>query len=439
MRIAVFGLGYVGSVTAAGLASLGHTVHGVDVDESKVALIPRGRSPVVEPGLEELIASVVADGRLKATTDPSVALAGADVTLICVGTPSTAQGGADLTYVTRALDDVRAGLAANSPPDTGHHTLVVRSTVPPGTVDTVVQPYAEQMSAEGRTVATAMCPEFLREGSGVRDFFNPSLVVVGTGDLHAAETLTELLGFSDEPVRVVETKTAEALKYTCNAFHATKVSFANDISRVLRPLGVDAREVMSLVCEDRVLNIAPTYLQPGFAYGGSCLPKDLRSLIYLARRESLDVPSLAGTEATNELLVREVVDRVVAHGPRSIALLGLAFKSNTDDLRESPNLEVAERLVGKGFDLRIYDPVVNPVKLVGTNRVFVETRLPHVNRLLTTSAHDALWGADMAVVATSDEATREALVAARPSRVLDLSGRLGPDVEALPGYEGVGW
>lgn len=439
MRIAVFGLGYVGSVTAAGLASLGHTVHGVDVDATKVGLIERGRSPVVEPGLEELIASVVADGNLKATSDPSVALAGAHVTLICVGTPSTAQGGADLTYVTRALDDVGQGLAASSPPDTGHHTLVVRSTVPPGTVDTVVQPYAERLSIEGLTVATAMCPEFLREGSGVRDFFNPSLVVVGTADPRAADTLTELLGFSDEPVRVVEPKTAEALKYACNAFHATKVSFANDIGRVLRPLGVDAREVMALVCEDRVLNIAPTYLQPGFAYGGSCLPKDLRSLIYLARRESLDVPSLVGTAATNELLVREVVDRVVAHGPRSIALLGLSFKSNTDDLRESPNLEVAERLVGKGFDLRIYDPVVNPIQLVGTNRVFVETRLPHVNRLLTTSLHDALWGADLAVVATSDEATREALLAARPACVLDLSGRLGPDVEALPGYEGVGW
>jgi nucleotide sugar dehydrogenase len=439
MKVAVFGLGYVGSVTAAGLAANGHSVYGVDVDAAKVALIQEGRSPVVEPGLEELIASAVACGRLSATSDASLALDRADVTLICVGTPSTAHGSADLSYITRALDDVVDGMATGTPPDSGIHTLVVRSTVPPGTVDTVVQPYADRMSASGWAVTTAMCPEFLREGSGVADFFNPSLVVVGTQDIRAAEVLTELLGFSEQPVRVVDTKTAEALKYACNAFHATKVSFANDISRVLRPMGVDSRQVMSLLCEDRVLNIAPTYLQPGFAYGGSCLPKDLRSLIHLARRESTDVPLLTGTAATNELLVREVVDRIVAHAPRSVAMLGLSFKSNTDDLRESPNLEVAERLVGKGFDLRIYDPVVNPLRLVGTNRVYVETRLPHVNRLLTESADDALRGADLAVVATSDEATVAALVATRPPRVLDLSGRLGPEVESLVGYEGVGW
>ena len=439
MKVAVFGLGYVGSVTAAGLASLGHFVQGVDVDEAKVALVRGGRSPVVEPGLEDMIAAAVATGRLGATTDASTALDGADVTLICVGTPSTSHGAADLSYVVRALDDVAAAMVVGAPPESGRHTLVVRSTVPPGTVDSVVAPYAQKMSADGWTVSTAMCPEFLREGSGVQDFFNPSLVVVGTHDEHAAASLSELLGFSEQPVRVVDTKTAEALKYACNAFHATKVSFANDISRVLRPLGVDSRQVMSLLCEDRVLNIAPSYLQPGFAYGGSCLPKDLRSLIHLARQESTDVPLLAGTSATNDLLVREVVDRIVAHSPRSVAMLGLSFKSNTDDLRESPNLEVAERLVGKGFDLRIYDPVVNPRELVGTNRDYVETRLPHVNRLLTLSADVALEGADLAVVATSDEETVSAILRAQPPRVLDLSGRLGEAVERLPGYEGVGW
>jgi GDP-mannose 6-dehydrogenase len=439
MKVAVFGLGYVGSVTAAGLAAQGHLVCGVDVDVTKVALIEQGRSPVVEPGLEELISSGVTGGRLTATSDASVAIDRADVTLICVGTPSTSQGVADLTYVKRALDDVFAGMATGIPPESGVHHLVVRSTVPPGTVDTIVQPYADRMAAGGWTVTTTMCPEFLREGSGVLDFFEPFLVVVGTHDTRAASALTELIGFSDQPVRVVDTKTAEALKYACNAFHATKVSFANDISRVMRPLGVDAREVMSLLCEDQVLNIAPSYLQPGFAYGGSCLPKDLRSLIHLARQQSIDVPLLTGTAATNDLLVREVVDRIAAHSPRTVALLGLSFKSNTDDLRESPNLEVAERLVGKGFDVRIYDPLVNPLKLVGANRAHLETRLPHVNRLLTESADDALRGADLAVVATSDAATVAALVAARPPLVLDLSGRLGPEVEALLGYEGVGW
>ena len=253
------------------------------------------------------------------------------------------------------------------------------------------------------------------------------------------QAVTDVFGFLDQPVRVVDVRTAEALKYACNAFHATKVSFANEVARLFRLLGVDSREVMALFCEDQVLNVSPAYLRPGFAFGGSCLPKDLRSLLHLARMNSADLPLLAGTLATNELVISEAVDRVVASDGRTVALLGLSFKMDTDDLRESPNVELAERLIGKGFAVRIYDPVVNPARLVGANRRHVESKLPHLRRLLTHKPAEALQGADVAVVSSSEHSVREALLAIPPPHLIDISGRLGTEVESLPGYEGLGW
>jgi GDP-mannose 6-dehydrogenase len=233
--------------------------------------------------------------------------------------------------------------------------------------------------------------------------------------------------------------TAESLKYACNAFHATKVSFANELARIFRGYGVDSREVMEIFCEDTKLNIAPTYLRPGFAYGGSCLPKDLRSLQHMARVNGVDTPLLSGTALTNELVVRDIVERVIETGLRRVALLGLSFKSDTDDLRESPNVELAERLIGKGFEVRIYDPIINPDRLVGANRRHVEARLPHLSRLLACTPQEALDGADVVLVATAADDATEALVAAAPAHVIDLTGRLGEQVEQLPGYSGVGW
>jgi GDP-mannose 6-dehydrogenase len=254
-----------------------------------------------------------------------------------------------------------------------------------------------------------------------------------------AQAVSALFGFLDQEPRIVDTRTAEALKYTCNAFHATKVSFANEVSRLFRLMGVDSREVMSLFCEDTILNISPSYLRPGFAFGGSCLPKDLRSLLHLARVNGADLPLLAGTLATNEIVINEVVDRVVARDARSVALLGLSFKMNTDDLRESPNVELAERLLGKGFDVRIYDPIVNPARLVGANRRHVESKLPHLGRLLHAEPGEVLNGADVAIVSSSQPEVVAALLAAPPPHLVDLSGRLGDAVESLPGYEGVAW
>src|ERR687883_1392133 len=410
MRIAVFGLGYVGTVTAAGLASRRHRVCGVDVDEMKVGLIREGRSPVVEPGLDELVADGVAKGFLTATTDAAEALECADVSLICVGTPSTAQGSTDLGYVRRAVADIRRAMEVARPPVSGFHAVVVRSTVPPGTGDEVVAPVFADLPAEtGWTAGTAMCPEFLREGSGVADFFDPPFVVVGTERARVKQVLGRLFAFLDRELRYVDVRSAEALKYACNAFHAAKVSFANEMGRIFRPYGVDSREVMEIFCEDKILNISPTYLRPGFAFGGSCLPKDLRSLLHMARVNDLDVPLLAGALRTNELVVRDVLDRILATPARVVAMLGLSFKTDTDDLRESPNVELAERLIGKGFDLRIYDPIINPGRLVGANLRYVEARLPHLGRLLASTPEEALQGSDTAVVATSDAAVLDAL------------------------------
>jgi GDP-mannose 6-dehydrogenase len=440
MKVAVFGLGYVGTVTAACLASHGHDVWGVDVDAAKVAEIRAGRSPVAEPGLGALVAQAVAGGTLHAVTSAAQALDRADVSLVCVGTPSAAGGATDLSYIRRSVLDIVAALRAVTPPASGHHSVVIRSTVPPGTVEDVVIPaLTGGLDDAGLAAGAAMCPEFLREGSGVADFFSSPLAIVGTSDPRVADAVTRLFGFLDQPVRVVEPRVAESVKYACNAFHATKVSFANEMSRVLRLMGVDSREVMSLFCQDQVLNISPAYLRPGFAFGGSCLPKDLRSLLHLARTNSADLPMLAGTLATNELVISEAVDRVVARDGRSVALLGLSFKMDTDDLRESPNAELAERLIGKGFDVRIYDPVVNPARLIGANRRHIEAKLPHLGRLLAREPGEALRGADVAIVSSADPAITAALLTTAPPYLLDLNGRLGPDIESLPGYEGIGW
>ena len=439
MKVAVFGLGYVGTVTAAVLASNGHEVWGVDVDPSKVATVAAGRSTVVEPGLEDLLTAAVASGSLRATSDLSAAVDGASVSLVCVGTPSSATGGADLRHVLRVVDDIATAVIRGECPR-ARHSIVVRSTVPPGTIDEEIAPLvAERVGDAPVTIGTGMCPEFLREGSAIADFYAAPFTVVGTGEEHVARSVEELFGFLPTPVQAIPTREAEALKYACNAFHAVKVSFANELGRLFRLLDVDARRVMGLFCQDTKLNISASYLRPGFAFGGSCLPKDLRSLLHLARVHSVDLPLLGGTLSTNSLSVSDVVNRVLASDARSVALLGLSFKMGSDDLRESPYVELAEALVGKGFDVRIYDSVVDADRLIGANRRYVAERLPHLGRLVTTTPAEALADADLALVSTSDPAVLAALAASPTTVVFDLHGGLGRQIEALPGYEGVAW
>jgi GDP-mannose 6-dehydrogenase len=439
MKVAVFGLGYVGTVTAACLAANGHDVWGVDVDTNKVEAIGSGRSPVVEPGLSELVELGWAAGRLHATISARQAVDQADVSLICVGTPSTTQGGANLTYVDRVVEDLTACLAARSPEASRLHAVVMRSTVPPGTVEGIGATLAANLDGSGPRVGVAMCPEFLREGTGIADFYSPPYTVIGAADASVVDLVSGLFDFIGRPIRVVDIRTAEALKYACNAFHATKVTFANELGRVFRRMDIDSRKVMELFCEDDQLNISSRYLRPGFAFGGSCLPKDLRSILNIARIENVDLPLLAGTLASNRLSIGDVVERVLDADGRTVALLGLSFKADSDDLRESPYVELAETLLGKGFDVRIYDPIVNPSTLIGTNRVYVESRLPHLRRILTDRAADALAGADVAIVSSSDPAVLHALETDPPGQIIDLDGRLGPAIEGLAGYQGVAW
>ncbi len=442
MNVTLFGLGYVGTVTATCLAARGHRVVGVDTDSGKVAAVNAGRPPVIEPGLDELLAQVVGSGALRATESVRDGLADSDLSLVCVGTPSAANGSTDLVQVRRVVSEIGSVLVGSDRP----HTLVIRSTVPPGTVDDVVVPLLEATS--GRSVGTdlqvAMCPEFLREGSSVADFFGPPFLIIG-GSAVAAAAVRELFAFLDCSVHVVATRSAESVKYACNAFHALKVSFANELSRLYRRLDVDSREVMDVFVQDRQLNISPAYLRPGFAFGGSCLPKDVRSLLYLARMNCVDLPVLAGALASNEMLVRDVADRILlaidgaAGGNRRVALLGLSFKHHTDDLRESPNVALAEILLGKGLDVRIHDAVVNPANLSGANLRYVQARLPHLQKVLYDDAAEALHGAHVAVVSATDPDVVDAVRAVNPPVVFDLNGRLGAPLETLEGYEGVGW
>lgn len=442
MNVTVFGLGYVGSVTAACLAARGHRVVGVDTDAGKVLALNDGRPPVVEPGLDSLVTAAVDSGSLRATDSIGVGLESADLSLVCVGTPSTGNGSTDLIQVRRVVSEIGAALAGSARP----HTVVIRSTVPPGTVDDVVIPLLESVSRRkvGTDLQVSMCPEFLREGSSVEDFFSPPFLVIG-GASESTSAVRELFGFLDCSVHIVPVRAAESIKYACNAFHALKVSFANELSRLYRLLEVDSRQVMDVFVQDRQLNISPAYLRPGFAFGGSCLPKDLRSLLYLGRMNCVDLPVLEASLTSNEMLVRDVAERILlsvdvggGHN-RRVALLGLSFKHNTDDLRESPNVALAEILIGKGLDVRIHDPVVNMAHLSGANLRYVQAWLPHLQRVLHDDAAEALDGAHVAVVSSADRDVIEAVVAAKPPVVLDLNGRLGAPLETLDGYEGVGW
>ena len=396
MKVAVFGLGYVGTVTAVALARDGHEVVGVDPATLKVESIRAGRAPVLEPGLDELTARVLAEGRLRVTTDAAEALAGAEISLVCVGTPSRRDGSLDLSYVRQVAEQIGAKLTLAAP----DHVVVVRSTVLPGSTREHVIPALEKASgrAAGDGYEVAVNPEFLREGTSLEDYDQPSRILIGERSPGAGERVLGLYERVDADRFVVPIEVAEAVKYTDNAFHALKITFANEAARVWSTRGADPARVMEIFASDRKLNASPVYLRPGFAFGGSCLPKDLRALTSVAREANVRIPVLDAVMTSNELEVRRGVEAVVATGRRRVALLGLAFKAGTDDLRESPLLELAERLLGKGFELKIHDPAVNLAALHGSNRAFVEERLPHISRLLCSALDDALEGAEVVVI-----------------------------------------
>ncbi len=412
--VVVLGLGYVGCVTAACLAELGHAVIGVDRDGSKVKNITEGRAPFYEPGLEALVESGTRSGRLRATTSAGEALRDADIVMACVGTPSERNGNLGLDQMKRAVEEIAASLAGRSKP----LTVAIRSTVFPGTCEEVVIPALARFPQ----VSVVSNPEFLREGSAVRDFREPSLVVVGGSDPAAVRAVAALYGALGVEPRLVSLRTAEMIKYACNAFHAVKISFANEVGALSAKLDIDAQEVMTTLCHDTRLNISTAYLKPGFAFGGSCLPKDLRALTYRSARLDVKLPFLESVLPANQAHLNRAIQDILDLPAERIGMIGLAFKENTDDLRESPVVSLLEQLIGKGRTVRVYDPHIRLDSIYGSNRDFILTAIPHIGRLLESKVESVLEWADHVVLAQppSPELAKAILSSRRP--VLDLVG-----------------
>jgi GDP-mannose 6-dehydrogenase len=400
VRISIFGLGYVGTVSAGCLAANGHEVIGVDPVETKVDFINRGQSPIIEECIADIIAANVATGRLRATIDPNLAVQQTELSFVCVGTPSQPNGNLDLRYIRRTCEQIGAALKHKA----DWHTVVIRSTILPGTMRGVVIPVLEECSAKKAGVDFGLCnnPEFLREGSGVRDFNAPPKTVIGELNKRSGDILAALYSHLEAPLIRTTLEPAEMVKYTDNCWHALKVGFANEIGNLCKSLSVDSHEVMKIFCQDRKLNISSAYLTPGFAFGGSCLPKDLRALTYQAKVHDLDLPILASILSSNEIQVRRALELIMDKGHRRIGILGFSFKAGTDDLRESPLIELIERLLGKGYDLRIYDRNVNLARLVGANRDFILNRIPHISHLMVRDVDAVLEHAETIVIGNRD-------------------------------------
>lgn len=437
MRISIFGMGYVGAVSGACFARLGHEVLGVDKSALKMQLLAEGVPPIVEEGIAELTREMTHAGRLRACPDAGEAVATTELSIVSVGTPSAPSGALSLDAVRAVSQEIGAALRDKDTP----HTLVYRSTVLPGTCEEVVLPILEEASGKrhGDGFTLAFNPEFLREGSSIRDFEQPPFTIAGADHPAAFAALRELYRGIDAEFVECSIRTAESVKYLCNVFHGLKVAFANECGALLGGLGIDGREAMEIFCKDSQLNISRAYLRPGFAFGGSCLPKDLRAFLHLAQERGVDLPLLRSVLPSNRAHLDRAFERILAGGRGTLALFGLAFKGGTDDLRESPIVELAEKLLGKGFALRIYDPHVQTAKLTGANKAFIEKEIPHVDRLLRHDVASTLDGADRIVVANANQETVAELLRLRPTLpILDVQSV--PELEQLPGpYEGICW
>jgi GDP-mannose 6-dehydrogenase len=438
MNISVFGLGYVGAVSAACLSDGGHTVIGVDPQVAKVDAINAGRSPVVERDLDRLTEAGRAAGRLSATTDAAAAVRASDLALVCVGTPSQANGDLDMTFLERVCNDIGTALRG----DDRYFVVVIRSTLLPGTTRSLIIPVLERASGRqvGRDLGVCVNPEFLREGSAVADFFDPPKVIIGASDDRACDLARQVA--KQEPAPVVETdiEIAETTKYVDNAWHALKVAFANEVGTFAKHHDVDAHRVMDIFCLDDKLNLSAKYLKPGPAFGGSCLPKDVRALTYRARRLDLDLPLLGAILPSNQQHLERVYDLIAAQDSRKVGILGLSFKAGTDDLRESPTVHIVERLIGKGYDVRIYDANVRLAKLAGANRDYLLTHLPHISDLIMDTIDQVVAHADTIVIGNDSEEFRQVVTARADAGVaiVDLV-RIAEDRESGGFYHGICW
>jgi GDP-mannose 6-dehydrogenase len=436
-RVSVFGLGYVGAVSVGCLADHGHDVVGVDVNPDKVAAIAAGRSPIVEHGLGELLRKGVASGRIRATTDTAEAIRTSDVSLVCVGTPSQPNGSLDLAYVRRVCEEIGAALAGKP----GFHVVVARSTMLPGSTEEVVVPALESRSRKrrGRDFAVCFNPEFLREGTSIADFRDPPFTVVGSDDERATEAVRALYARVQAPVAAVPIRVAEMLKYVCNAFHGLKVVFANEIGNLCKQQGIDSHAVMELFCRDHKLNLSPYYLRPGFAFGGSCLPKDLRALLYHGRQLDTRTPTLESILPSNERQIDIAYQMVRRSGCRRVGVLGFSFKAGTDDLRESPMVALIEMLIGRGYEVRVYDRSVSLANLTGANRAFIEHEIPHIGKLMCGDISQVLADSELLVIGNRAEEFKDALAQIRPDqRVLDLV-RIADVLPDDANYSGICW
>lgn len=438
MKISIFGLGYVGAVSLACLSRDGHDVIGVDIDRTKLDLIMAGKTPVVEEGMVDLMAQVAVSGKVTVTTDAQAAVRESEISLICVGTPSAANGSQDQSAILRLAEEIGLALAVKH----ALHVVVFRSTLVPGTVEDVLRPIIEAKSGKRDGVDFYLCfqPEFLREGSSIRDYDKPPFTVVGANHPFPADMLRELFGHLPCKFFQTSVRSAEMMKYSCNNFHALKITFANETARLCDALGVDAFEVMDLMCQDTQLNISRAYLRPGFAFGGSCLPKDLRATTYLAKIHDIEIPMLAGIMPSNRSHLDVALQKLLATGKRKVGFIGLSFKTGTDDLRESPLVTLAEQLIGKGMHLSIYDPEVHLAKLLGANRSYIENHLPHIGQMLRADIEGVIDESEVLVVGLADQGVFDALVnLSRPDQVvLDLVNL--PNRAAIPAtVKGLCW
>ena len=437
-KVSVFGLGYVGCVSAACFAKQGHDVVGVDVSLAKVNMLNAGKSTILEEGISELVAEMVAGGRLRATTDVADAVRSSTISLICVGTPSRSNGSIDLQYIERVCTEIGTTLKTID----RWHTVVIRSTVLPGTMDGVVIPALERSSGKkfGQDFGACSNPEFLREGSSIKDFYAPPFTLIGTHEPKSAEAVKAIYAGIDAPLHATTVGVAETVKYACNSFHAVKVTFANEIGAVCKAVGVDSHEVMRIFCEDKKLNISPAYLRPGFAFGGSCLPKDVRALTYKARQMDVDAPMLAAAMESNRKLIERAYDTIIGTGARKIGVLGMSFKAGTDDLRESPVVTLIEMLIGKGMDVAVFDRDVSSANLIGSNREYIEKEIPHIWTLVDDSMERVVKRSEVVVIGNGTPAFRtigEQLT--NGQIVVDLVRAFGDKLSDNKQYHGINW
>ncbi|MBI3949940.1 MAG: UDP-glucose/GDP-mannose dehydrogenase family protein [Acidobacteria bacterium] len=438
MNISIFGLGYIGCVTAACLAQNGHHVIGVDVNQTKVNMVNEGRSPIVEGGLKDLICEGVQRGRLRATTDVSSALAATDLSLICVGTPGNGNGSLDLKYIRHVTSQIGRALADKPT----QHTVIVRSTMLPGTSRDEIIPLLEKTSEKPYGEGFDFCvnPEFLREGSAIEDFFNPPKIVIGADHTETAWQAMALYTDIDAPRFVTGIEVAEMIKYADNAFHALKVTFANEIGNLCQRLGLDSHEVMHIFCADNKLNLSSYYLKPGFAFGGSCLPKDVSALVQRARSLDLHLPVLEAIMPSNALQIRRAADMIMNTGRKRIGFLGFSFKAGTDDLRNSPIVEVIETLLGKGYQLKIFDENVSLARLHGANREFIEREIPHVSSLMCQTLDEVIESCDVLVIGTRSPLFVDALNHINGHHtIIDLVRIIDPQPMKEKNYHGICW